>query len=74
MQFYCAISPPCDSVYMNCVSVILPLFSIIPKAALVSGWLLDFWFITLVALLRLDQKVSPSPSTIWLVKMALCGA
>jgi hypothetical protein len=40
----CAISPSCDSVYMNCLSAHA-------KAASVSGRLLDFWFVMLVDLL-----------------------
>jgi hypothetical protein len=67
MQFCCAISPSCDSMYMNCLSAYA-------KAASVSRWLLDFWFVTLMDLWSLDQKVSSSPSTIWLAKMSSRGA
>jgi hypothetical protein len=44
MRFCCAISPSCDSAYMNCLSAYA-------KAASVSRQLPDFWFVTLVDLL-----------------------
>jgi hypothetical protein len=41
-----------DSVYMKCLNAYA-------KTASVGGWLLDFWFVALADLLRLDQKASP---------------
>jgi hypothetical protein len=49
VQFCYAISLLCNYVYMNCLNTIA-------KAALVSWQLLDFWFVALMDLLRLDQK------------------
>jgi hypothetical protein len=49
VRFCYTISLLCNSVYMNCLNTLA-------KAASISGQLLDFWFVALNDLLRLDQK------------------